>query len=151
MKKAFLAALIFFSFSQAQASGIEPQETRGTLYGWGIRYNMQIPDEKALADSIYAVSIKGFDLIKTDNMDPAALSLMLGFSDGCRKNSESKCSASYATKNWRIPFSQQKMIDWHYFSANFLTKIYPDFDPEKTTAAILGLFDENTFVLKPKI
>ena len=124
-----LIALITASGAGAAA------EVRGELYGWGIGHNMQKKDEKAYVDSIYAHSIKEFNLVKTDHIDPASIYLMLGATPECFDNSEAHCKAGYMS-DWQIKFPRSCAIDWSYYVDNYYSKLQPTVNKTKMTAAL---------------
>lgn len=113
-------------------------EVRGELYGWGIGHNMQNKDEKAYVDSIYFYSVKGFDLVKTDYIDPASIYLMLGATPECFDNSKAQCKVGYMS-DWSIKFPRSCVIDWSYYVDNYYSKLQPTVNKAKIIAALSKL------------
>lgn len=128
------AALIALTASGAGVAA----EARGELYGWGIGHNMQNKDEKAYVESIYARSIKGFDLVKTEHIDPASIYLMLGTTAGCLDNSEEQCKVGYMS-DWQIKFPRSCAIDWSYYVENYYSRLQPTVNKAKIITALSKL------------
>lgn len=135
--KTVIISTALIALITASGAGVAA-EARGELYGWGIGHNMQNKDEKAYVDSIYAHSTKGFDLVKTDHLDPASIYLMLGATTECFDNSEAQCKVGYMSE-WRIKFPRACVIDWSYYVDNYYSKLQPTVNKAKIIAALSKL------------